>query len=562
MPVAGSRLRAEQLSPEFRRQPVGCASRSKLIGTAATLLLQLQATAGADYVHSETYVGSDFFSKWDFFTGADPTHGTVEYVSFEVADEMGLVKASEDQVFIGVDMTSMLLGGGRRSVRIQSKTVYNAGLFVLTLDHVPTGCGSWPAFWMFGYDAAHEWPELGEFDIIESIHRASQVQSTLHTTQGCSQAGVNAGGEFTGTWAPGEMVTEASNCWTNAPGQFEMQGCVQQGPEGSIGESFNANHGGTFAAEWDPAGERFRIWFWPRGSEPADLLNRRPLPDSWGKPYSYFSLSPEACPVRHFANMHLVFDITFCGDLGNPHWKDSCPELAGHVTCEDFVRANPEKLREVFWSIRTLDTYLPKSMPGTGGFPGPGVPSPRSYFIFIAVACLLLSLTVGACYILERLQNPQDRFPGGRLRESAPRFWEAMTNVAARLNPSCLVNHLCQMVGNVKLGPQGAWQWQAIPLHTNIGGVRSLQAGDPVIVRTPFVATGKYFGQKALPPRTPGVVEELLHSGGVVVRFAHFWGASVVQPNQLLHLDTPTEDEITRLHASMFSKRGKAIVML
>ena len=32
----------------------------------------------------------------------------------------------------------------------KSQTGYNSGLFVLQMDHVPTACGAWPAFWMFG----------------------------------------------------------------------------------------------------------------------------------------------------------------------------------------------------------------------------------------------------------------------------------------------------------------------------------------------------------------------------------------------------------------------------
>ena len=65
-------------------------------------------------------------------------------------------------------------GEGRKALRIESKTSaptwsggglslairvlafpvthrgYNGGLFVVEMDHVPTACGAWPAFWMFG----------------------------------------------------------------------------------------------------------------------------------------------------------------------------------------------------------------------------------------------------------------------------------------------------------------------------------------------------------------------------------------------------------------------------
>ena len=34
-----------------------------------------------------------------------------------------------------------------------SQETYNSGLFIASLDHIPTGCGTWPAMWMYGEDA-------------------------------------------------------------------------------------------------------------------------------------------------------------------------------------------------------------------------------------------------------------------------------------------------------------------------------------------------------------------------------------------------------------------------
>jgi hypothetical protein len=94
---------------------------------------------------------------------------------------------------------------GRKSVRIESKTTFTEGLFVLSLSHMPTGCGTWPvrsfvdevvfnpgltrgllfqAFWMCGADP---WPVNGEIDIIEGVDTQSEVFSTLHTDNGCDQ---------------------------------------------------------------------------------------------------------------------------------------------------------------------------------------------------------------------------------------------------------------------------------------------------------------------------------------------------------------------------------------
>ena len=91
------------------------------------------------------------------------------------------------------------LGSGqyRNSVRVHSKKHYSGGLFILDVEHIPTGCSSWPAFWFCGPD----WPIGGEvrsfnrswrrahfvasqIDVMESVHLGSRNQMTLHTDDG------------------------------------------------------------------------------------------------------------------------------------------------------------------------------------------------------------------------------------------------------------------------------------------------------------------------------------------------------------------------------------------
>lgn len=315
--------------------------------------------AATEYVWSHAYVGPDFFSGWNFYTDQDPTHGTVEYVDYSTAVAEGLVDATAERVLMSADTTSS--GGPRRSVRIESKEVYNAGLFVITLDHIPTGCGTWPAFWLVGSDASHPWPTWGEYDIIEGEHSVSHSTTSLHTTSGCDQSSVAGVSWKWGTTKPG------NNCDIHAPGQFENQGCGQAGPEGSMGREFNGRGGGTFAAEWDPVGTRFffvgghepriRTWFWPAGTEPADVLGHRPAPETWGAPYSYFSLDPWRCPSSHFRDMRLIFDLTFCGDLAGSTFASSCPAVAGRMECPEFVANHPQMFADAYWSVRALDVY-------------------------------------------------------------------------------------------------------------------------------------------------------------------------------------------------------------
>jgi len=270
------------------------------------------------------------------------------------------VNRTREKVYVGVDMKSVVgsNGEGRRSVRLESNKRYNSGLFIATLDHMPTGCGTWPALWLFGGDVKHPWPSWGEFDIIEGAHKSTQAMSTLHTASGCDQSTVVPGMDFTTRWHQGTKKAPARDCNVHADGQFENQGCSQAGPENSMGSAFNAFNGGTFAAEWDPLAGHIRSWFWPAGSEPFDVIMKHPAPSSWGKPFSYFRLDPITCPASHFQNMRIVLDLTLCGDYGEATFKDSCPEvLADNLSCKDFVLKHPEHMREAFWSIRSLDVY-------------------------------------------------------------------------------------------------------------------------------------------------------------------------------------------------------------
>lgn len=63
---------------------------------------------------------------------------------------------------------------------------------------MPTGCSTWPAFWMCGDD----WPNNGEMDIIENINVEIENQSTLHSKDGCDMKNEDMGA-FTGSWALG-----------------------------------------------------------------------------------------------------------------------------------------------------------------------------------------------------------------------------------------------------------------------------------------------------------------------------------------------------------------------
>ena len=130
-------------------------------------ILTLLVSTNAAYRLIDNYTPSNFGDMFDFFTGDDPTHGYVNYVDRNTAQNLGLFRQQNGKLYMGADNTNIASGRGRNSVRISSRTRYTHGLFILDMDHMPDSqCGSWPAFWAYGPD----WPNNGEIDVIEGMN--------------------------------------------------------------------------------------------------------------------------------------------------------------------------------------------------------------------------------------------------------------------------------------------------------------------------------------------------------------------------------------------------------
>lgn len=136
------------------------------------------------YSITDTFIGHNFFDNWTWETFDDPTHGRVNYVDKWSAMSSGLsygmsphggstsrrllmMTASGNTFVMRVDADRNVppAARGRDSVRIISNRAYGDSVVVLDLKHMPTGCGTWPAFWSLS--GAGPWPEGGEIDIIE-----------------------------------------------------------------------------------------------------------------------------------------------------------------------------------------------------------------------------------------------------------------------------------------------------------------------------------------------------------------------------------------------------------
>jgi len=300
------------------------------------------------YSLNSNFSGPNFFSNFNFFTDDDPTHGYVNYISYQAAmsySPQPLIYAGNNFVVIGSDNYNTASGRGRSSIRLTSNKAWNSGLFILDISHMPTGCGTWPAWWLVGPN----WPNAGEIDIIEGVNNQVAVQTTLHTSDGCTQSSSNA--PFSGTWGTGSNGQPCTNCWIDAPNQYSNQGCGIVGAKGSYGTSFNSQGGGVYAVEW--TGDHIQSFYFPRNGIPGDIASSNPNPGGWGKPYAYFALGG-SCPNNHFNNMNMVFDLTFCGDWAGGVFASMCPNMGA---CNTYVQNNPKDFDEAYWQVNYVHVY-------------------------------------------------------------------------------------------------------------------------------------------------------------------------------------------------------------
>ncbi|KAH0537515.1 hypothetical protein FGG08_005690 [Glutinoglossum americanum] len=294
---------------------------------AVTVLVHL-GVVRAKYQLQENYEGLSFFDKFDFVTIDDPTNGFVDYVNEAEARKLGLIWETDKLVYIGVDHSNIIgawCRRGRPSVRLESKSLYTHGLIIGSFWHIPGGeCGTWPAFWTFG----PHWPDSGEIDIIEGVHKQLKNRMALHTSDGCI-----VDGRQSGTW-------NHYDCSPATPGNA---GCgVQSDTDNSFGTNFNKKKGGVYATLWNSHG--IQIWFFPRDTIPEDIAKGNPDPGSWGVPEANFSGSDYCeAPLSHQAYW-LIHGIP---QSSSPQWP----------SCNCYVAMNPSAFINTYWLIESIKVY-------------------------------------------------------------------------------------------------------------------------------------------------------------------------------------------------------------
>jgi hypothetical protein len=174
------------------------------------------------------------------------------------------------------------------------------------------------------------WPNQGEIDIYEGVHKNTYNQVTLHSSPGCVP-GVGLGGE-TGSRLPG------ADC--GAGGGFNGCGIKSSSPT-SYGSAFNANGGGVYTMLWTNSG--IKVWYFAARDIPGNIRNGNPDPSSWGTPVANYA----GCDfAAKFKDLRIVFDTTFCGDWAGGVWAQTeCGNI--NPSCNAYVADQPQSFKEV-----------------------------------------------------------------------------------------------------------------------------------------------------------------------------------------------------------------------
>ncbi|KAI0792005.1 glycoside hydrolase family 16 protein [Abortiporus biennis] len=288
-----------------------------------------------NWVLNDTYDNTNFFDKFDFYTGKDQTNGIVNFVNQSFAESNGLAYYETNHVVLGVDSTTQLAENEpRNSIHITSKEKFQSGTLVLASFYaMPHGCATWPAYWQVGDD----WPNQGELDIIENVNEAVSNQVTAHTGVSCT---LDHSIETIGT-------IQGDDCFSRPD---HNSGCAfVTDNNATYGHNFNMNAGGVYAHIW--TSNEIKVWFFQRQQIPQDILDGQPNPNSWGTPFGAFTNGN--CDIADaFKNQKIVFDITLCGDWAGPAYADSgCPG-----TCSQHVM-DPSNFKVAKFKVEYLKIF-------------------------------------------------------------------------------------------------------------------------------------------------------------------------------------------------------------
>lgn len=318
-----------------------------VLAVVSVIFALATSTLAVSWKRADSIVGNDFYNAFNFFNGRDPTNSYVTYVPMEQAVQKNLTSVNGDSFRLAVDTTPSA-PNGRAGVRIQSKSLYSDGVYILKVKHVPTGCATWPAFWTLTWNMS-QWPVGGEIDILENANDQFDYNlASLHVNdKNCKLSKSNK--EQRSTVVFDECYAhnkEAAGC------RIAMNGTKTVT---TWGEKLNNMGGGIIAMErnFNKGGKGIRMWFWdPKSNIPDDVkeIGDSVNPDKWGPPIAIFDVM--SCKDS-FDQHTIILNIALCGDwAGNTYKETPCAQKFGK--CSDQVSAHGDSFKDSYWDIKGL----------------------------------------------------------------------------------------------------------------------------------------------------------------------------------------------------------------
>ncbi|GAA5993708.1 hypothetical protein JCM5350_005801 [Sporobolomyces pararoseus] len=321
----------------------GSSSSSSSASSSSTASATIpDASNAGPYKLVQDWKGDNFFDGWEFWDQADPTHGSVNYLSQDAAKAANLISTSSDSIIMKVDNTTKLDSGKfRDSVRIHSKAGAKIGSIIIAdIINMPFGCATWPAWWTNGQN----WPAGGEIDIIEGVNNQPENSITLHVSDSDCKQDPNV--DITG-----KPIPENDDCNANVKSN---QGCsYREVADSSYGEPFNKAGGGVLVTSFTK--ESIEVWFWSRPNVPENIQKESPDKSTWGKPSARWPTT--SCDIeKYFGDQTMIFDTTLCGDWAGAEsvWSRDCGDKA--PTCQEYLM-DPSHFDDAYWEVGYVRVY-------------------------------------------------------------------------------------------------------------------------------------------------------------------------------------------------------------
>lgn len=247
----------------------------------------------------------------------------------------------------------------RPAPRIHCNTTFTSGLFILDIEHIPTGPGVWPSIWLNGnitgkdYASGQKWACKGELDIIEGITdikgKSTHNLTTIHTNQ------ENVIDKDTGIYCNASENPNLKTCGCDGKQSCPTKGCSYvYDNENTFGVGFK---GGIFACNLVPTTTDQKIatvWFWPKNDPNIPDFDNIDNVDNWK------AQNKKVFPNCVFGDLALIINTTLCGDWAALRDSNGSPydpyvsQWSSKNVCNSIAGDTKNDYGDAYWLINSI----------------------------------------------------------------------------------------------------------------------------------------------------------------------------------------------------------------